>query len=243
MPYKDAAQRRTANRESMRRKRAQAPDQKAPDKAAAGTGRKSDVAGWETDLSQVGRRAGRDHAHAISGEGYAFTSHWTRPRWWGYEYAGCQCVGPRWWEATGCPYRGEEKRWVFYCLGLILDYRQPIPAGDLGYDQRSTEAQGRAAEARGVEIAAILYHAPPDVRAVAIWLRGAPDTDAPRGMEDAPERVAAAIDWLKAMGLYGPNKYPLPEGHWASAFAIGSPMGRLRVRRVWHGPSPANRIQ
>jgi hypothetical protein len=100
-----------------------------------------------------------------------------------------QFGAPAWWlNDPRANYRGEERRWVLYSLG---------------FRRRSwSEQQGRAAEARGIEIAANLSSESQDVRRVAAWLRDGWTRVPPRSVRHITrERVEVAMLRLKDLGL------------------------------------------
>jgi hypothetical protein len=125
----------------------------------------------------------------VLGKGYDYNPENTfgEPLWWlrGYRHHGM----PIWWKVETDPdYRGDERRWVLYCLSFRRRNWGPN--------------DGRAAETRGIEIAATLNGETRDVRWVAGWLRDGKSHVPPRSATQmTKERVESAKRRLKALGL------------------------------------------
>jgi hypothetical protein len=107
------------------------------------------------------------------------------------EIAALDAGFPPYWHDV-CPYQGDERRWVLYCLRQ----KWTLPVFD---PSREPQLYQRAAEDRGRVIHDRLQSAPVDVLRLARWLR---DGHAAYALDMDPARIAAALIRLRDMGIY-----------------------------------------
>jgi hypothetical protein len=231
MPYKDAEKAREVKRLSAQRRRAKATEEQREVERKANAEqmeRKRRLEGHEPETRTdswgfvIGDQTGVTHdvasyEYGASGPEYLDgRGRWNLDRAW-YWDALLPSGFPSYWNGA-CPYEGDERRWVFYCLRLkwyrrILEPKLPGEGDELL--SVISERRQRAAEARGVEIWNTLYSESLDVRRVAQWLRdGRGDVPVRARTHLTPERVQAALERLNAIGLYRPTGIQKPGGGW-----------------------------
>lgn len=230
MPYKDPEQRKAVKRASARKRRASPLTQFKEREAnrrrmAAGREQARPVPQTPAEMLKDAERFGPAEdgqldnvitgvmdeyrtgigtlaETAISGRGFDYNPERTfgEPYWWHPDFN-----MPDWWHEDGIPLRGESLRWARFCLRFR--------------DQNWSKEQGRAAEAKGAEIAAVLRTEPADVRKLAECLRDGRPTDwlTPPAETAARARLEdlRLMDWpTSTWRARGPFWFPTdPRGH------------------------------
>jgi hypothetical protein len=188
--------------EQRRRQRAKRTAEKVEAERKADAARHADVRAIESPKPDTTRPAIRGFDPeaewgGLIGDG---STNWHDKGYDGEPYRDVAALSagfPSYWD-DGCPYQGDERRWVIYCLRQKWHIPVVKIGGGGAYGWHHYQ---RIAEARGVVIHDRLMSAPPDVLRLARWLR---DGRAAYAFDMDRARISAALIRLRDMGIYRP---------------------------------------